>query len=198
MTFGKLTVLERAGTLGTNPVWKCRCACGMEVLARANNLSSGATESCGCIHLERSTKHGRCKARVYNIWHCMLQRCLNPKAPNYHRYGGRGIQVCARWRSFEAFYEDMGDPPSDDHTLDRIDNDGAYEQGNCHWATGDEQHSNKSSNRNLTHEGVTMTAAQWARSVGLPKVTLLGRLNSGWSVEQALTTPRRPRKEALK
>ncbi len=78
----------------------------------------------------------------------MKQRCMNPKHVRYEHYGGRGITICQRWRdSFATFREDMGTPPTVNHTLDRIDPDGDYELGNCRWATWGVQNSNKSMTR---------------------------------------------------
>jgi hypothetical protein len=91
--------------------------------------------------------HGFAKGgrrRVYRIWEQMKQRCVDPNHVSYPRYGARGIEVCDEWRSsFEAFLADMGEPPTDQHSIDRIDNDGGYARGNCRWATRVEQQANK-------------------------------------------------------
>lgn len=190
MTFERLTVLERAGRQGTQALWKCRCSCGKEVIAVTAQLKSGRTKSCGCYIREHSTTHGRRWTRTYKIWDGMRQRCTNPNATGYEQYGGRGIKVCERWMdSFEAFFADMGDPPSDDHSLDRRNNDGPYSPENCRWATEVEQHNNRSDNRMLTHDGRTLTVAEWVRVTGLSKDTILKRLKRGWSVDRALSAP---------
>jgi len=87
-------------------------------------------------------KAGEKETRVYRAWANMRTRCTNPKAPNYPRYGGRGVTVCERWRHFENFLADMGEPPPG-KSLDRYpDNAGNYEPGNCRWATLSEQNRN--------------------------------------------------------
>lgn len=117
----------------------------------------------------------------YQCWQDMRRRCLNPKRRDYARYGGRGIKVCDRWASFATFLADMGPRPSPKHSLDRIDNLGHYEPGNCKWATAAEQTRNRRSNLHVTIDGVTKVAADWEKEYNLPRCTIRDRLRSGWS-----------------
>ncbi len=121
----------------------------------------------------------------------MLTRCNDPKAKNYKNYGGRGIRVCERWMVFENFLSDMGQPSGDRHisTLDRIDNNGNYEPGNCAWRTMLEQGNNKRTNRRVSMNGRTMTVSQWSRETGMDSALLYSRLNRGMSLEQAISEP---------
>lgn len=136
------------------------------------------------------TTHGMCTMRIYNIWRNMLRRCKNPKYPNY---GGRGITVCDRWKTFEGFFADMGSSYKDGLTIDRYPlNDGNYEPGNCRWATYAEQRRNCRSTHLLTFEGVTLCLTDWAKKVGVSPKLLECRINKhNWSAERALTTPAR-------
>jgi len=119
----------------------------------------------------------------------MRDRCYNPRDKRYDRYGARGIEVCDQWRhSFLTFYSDMGNKPSLDHQLDRINNDVNYEPENCKWATRIEQCNNRRSNTYYTYNGQTMTLSQWARHVGINHDKLRQRVRRyGWSIEDALT-----------
>lgn len=156
-TFGRLTVLQR-GPSGLGAArWWCRCRCGEQRLVFASNLVRGHTQSCGCLEREnrgRPPTHGFTTGRqqnpVYAAWANLIYRCTNPRAPLYRYYGGRGIQVCVRWReSFEAFFADVGPRPAGRigrrpaFSIDRIDNDGNYEPGNVRWATLKEQRANQ-------------------------------------------------------
>ena len=174
-------------------LWLARCDCGTERVVHGNHLTNGQSKSCGCLS-PRYTIHGFSKLPEYQAWRHMIRRCEVSNKHDYHRYGGRGIKGCQRWReSFEAFLSDMGKKPSVNHSLDRIDNDKGYSPDNCRWATADEQNNNKSTNRRLTFNGRTLTVAQWAREIGITSIALQGRLHKGWTIEHALTEPARKR-----
>jgi hypothetical protein len=134
-------------------------------------------------------KHGGYGTPEYAAWIAMRKRCMNPKNASYQSYGGRGIAVCERWDDFSAFREDMGGRPSSIHSLGRIDNSRGYEPTNCRWETPTQQQSNRRSVRLLTHLGITLPLAHWAKRAGIPRATLAQRLHSGWSESRALMTP---------
>jgi hypothetical protein len=132
------------------------------------------------------TTHGMSKTPIYRTWCAMRCRCFDFCCKNYFNYGGRGITVCDRWLTFENFFEDMGPRPPG-LQLERKDNDGNYEPGNCIWADRVQQANNKRNNRHITSHGLTMTLAQWARHKGLPMTRVHNRLNQlGWPVWKAL------------
>lgn len=170
------------------------CDCGNEKLMFSNNVKSGKSTSCGCFHKEQTSKHtsthGMGGSRIYSIWRDMLNRCYLPNRRAYKNYGGRGITVCEDWRgSFESFYEDMGDPPSARHELDRIDNSRGYFKDNCRWATPRENGNNTRRNRRLTAFGETKTMSYWAEDprCKVSYETLSTRIQRGWKHEYALT-----------
>lgn len=146
--FGLLVVDERVGTTeDSKALWRCRCDCGGESVVRGCYLRSGHTKSCGCQKGRRNgeaaaTTHGMSGTPTYGTWRKMIERCTNPNARQWEWYGGRGVTVCDRWRSFENFLADMGERP-EGRTLDRVDVNGNYEPGNCRWATWPEQCANK-------------------------------------------------------
>ncbi len=133
----------------------CICDCGNEKIISVRRLLSGNTRSCGCLRsMGTQTKHGawrhRAAAAEYRSWHGAKDRCYNTMARNYADYGGRGITMSDEWKDdFERFLSDMGEKPSRDHSLDRIDVNEGYSRENCRWATGTEQVMNR---RTLTLE----------------------------------------------
>ncbi len=127
----------------------------------------------------------------YAAWADMRNRCSNPRHHAWCRYGARGIRVCERWDDFIVFLADMGLRPSSRHSIDRINNDGNYEPGNCRWATKKQQCQNRTSVVLVTHEGKTQCVAAWADEFGMGRECLRRRLKRGLSMSDALSRPRR-------
>jgi len=113
---------------------------------------------------------------IYRSWYNMKTRCYNIKCKHYSRYGGRGIKVCERWMTFEGFLKDMQYSYKEGLQLDRINNDGNYEPSNCRWTTSKVNSRNRSSNRLITHNGVTKTVAEWAEGSGIKSSLFRQRL----------------------
>ena len=179
--FGKWTIKEFSHTTkkayGNTTYWVCECSCGNAGVVSTKNLTSGKSTSCGCSRGYRV--HSMSATVTYKSWQSMKERCYNPKAIYYARYGGRGISVCDRWKdSFENFYNDMGDRPSKEYSLDRENNDGDYSPDNCRWSTKEVQANNKSNNRSLTYNGITMNLGQWAKKLNIDRTTLRDRLRN--------------------
>jgi hypothetical protein len=135
-------------------LWNCICECGTSRPVSGKLLCSGESKSCRCYLAESTSKrftiHGGAQAGnyhpLYNTWRGMHRRCTTPGATGYKDWGGRGITICDRWtgkNGFATFVADMGDKPSPKHSIDRVDNDGNYEPGNCRWATQSEQVANQ-------------------------------------------------------
>lgn len=199
--FGKLVAVRIAGSGRFDcgrpwRKWFCYCDCGGWTVAFEDNLKRGITKSCGCYAKQRNSEahktHGDSNPKnphpLYSVWNGMKQRCLNPKSPLYPKWGGRGIKIL--WPDYESFRRDMGPTYQKGYSIERKDNDGPYSKGNCCWASEKQQALNRRNNRVLEFGGYSTTLGQWAERVGISKNTLWQRLNIGWSVEKALTTPK--------
>lgn len=205
--FSRLVVMSYVGPLPKRGgLWLCQCDCGKTATVRGADLRSGNTKSCGCLFKEsaraRLMTHGQSKTHpAYAAWCQMKRRCSNPVDTKYPLYGGRGISVCKEWQSnFESFARDMGPRPVG-YSLDRIDNDGNYEPGNCRWAPPGVQSRNRRTNRWVEHEGQRMVASDFAALTGISSKRLYRLMSKGMTAHEAhdhivrtrglRTTPRR-------
>lgn len=174
--FGRLTVLSRNDEI-TGIRWDCLCDCGGTACVTTRNLKKDRTKSCGCLQKEvvgslRRT-HGLTHSPEYTVWQLMKDRCSNPKNKDFHSYGGRGISVCDRWvNSFENFLCDMGQKPSCQHSIDRINNNGNYEPNNCRWATPVQQAKNQRTNVIVFHGNQIMSLGEFADLIGTTRAAL--------------------------
>lgn len=200
MSFGRLTVTTYAGVIHyTNPdrvsvYWDCLCVCGKPKLVSGANLKTLHVRSCNCFQTEHRVSHGfggrKHRHPMYQVWSAMIQRCTNPKCKGYKWYGARGIQVCERWRNFKNFLDDMGVRPAG-KTVERTNVNGNYDPNNCVWDSEKVQARNKRNTIKITHNNITLPVVEWAEKADLPYGTLRQRIKSGWSFEDAITTPRR-------
>lgn len=183
--------------------WLVRCDCGGQKVILAHNLVCGLTKSCGCLQRDWCSlpkSHGKSRSRLYHLWNLMLSRVKSSGRKNYF---GRGITVCQEWQeSFEAFDSCVSALPhcgEKGYSLDRINNDGNYEPGNVRWATSAEQSRNTRRTRLFTFNGKTQCVVDWCRECNMSNSAFYGRLRSGWTIEEILTTPvnasRQSRKE---
>lgn len=204
LLFGRLRAVSYvAGTSRSR--WLCECNCGTVLEIDAGNLMCGHSQSCGCLHREKSritalrlhelkifgkkpthghtvgSKSGSPRTLEYGSWSRMKRRVLNPKNKDYKDYGGRGIKIDIRWMKFENFLADMGFRPTGNHSIDRINNNGNYCKENCRWATPMEQAGNRRSARRFKFQGLNLSIAEWSRRVGIKYSTLQLRIaTNGW------------------
>lgn len=183
-SFGRLTAISPIPSLrNRHRGWLCKCDCGVTIKTTVQLLRKGKVKSCGCLRraiiadapgTHSHTRDGKASP-TYQCWQNMRARCRNHRHPSYERYGGRGITVCDRWAKFYNFLADMGEKP-DGLSIERLDNNGNYTPKNCKWGTIYEQSNNKRSNRRITFKGESKTFTQWAKYLGINKVTLWERL----------------------
>lgn len=188
-TFNHWKVLEMVDNLSSGArYYLCQCVCGKKSSIRGHSLTSGGSESCGCVS-GKGVRHLMSKTRVYKTWTSMKHRCNNKDAVNYETYGGRGISVCERWNeSFEEFYKDMGDRPKNT-SIDRIDPNGNYEPSNCRWADKTTQDENKRKSVKVIIGDEERNITRLCRDYGVSRSTVQKRLALGMTFEEAIKKP---------
>lgn len=200
--FGALLVLRRAPRTHRQADWVCRCDCGTECIKRGYMLRQNRIKSCGQAGCSwwafKATPEPKLKPAEYQSWRHMHRRCTAKSGKHHRSYAGRGITVCERWKSFENFLADMGPKPTPKYTIDRINNNGNYEPGNCRWATPAEQSRNMRHNIYVEHDGERVLLMDVVERLGLKRMVVYGRLKNGWSLEAALGTPVRPKRKNSK
>jgi len=197
--YGRLTVVSIAGAVA-----HCMCECGTPWVGRLYSLKTGNTRSCGCLQRDHAVRigstsnksHGMTKTSEYQTWLGLRKRCNDPTDKAFANYGGRGISVCAEWASFEQFFADMGPRPRG-MSIERRENDGPYSKANCVWATPIEQTRNRRNTINVTLGGETYPLIEVCKSRGAGYPMVHSRLfKYGWSIEEALATPKFQRRPA--
>lgn len=201
--FGKLEALECYRELRPSGGWKyltkLRCECGNIRIVETGNLKKKSFNP-ECLQCSGNPSgilsHGNSYSKrnedpagynCYTRWQSMKRRCYKEYDSHYKNYGARGIKVCERWlNSYENFLADMGLPPTIEHQIDRIDNDGDYCPENCRWVSRTENARNRTNNKFITAFGKTMTQSQWAEETGIKRETIAMRMRRGWSAELAL------------
>ena len=192
--FGRLVVLCQVPTeKGEVLKWECVCDCGKTVVVKGASLRYGLTQSCGCLRAENEApkEDAYHRQRLYGVWAGMMQRCFYKNHASYSRYGGRGITVCEEWKDYANFRKwAYANGYDENHgvkecTLDRIDNDGNYCPENCRWVDRKTQNTNRSVNHIIEYQGKTLTVSEVAELVGVKPHTLLKRLKSGKTVDEA-------------
>lgn len=173
--FGRLQALFPEGPRH----WVCTCDCGAIHTTLKSSLVSGKTKSCGCYRREfvtaSNTTHGQSKSPTYVSWNAMWTRCTNSARKVWHYYGGRGIQVCEEWKSFEQFVLDLGERP-DGLSLERKDSNKGYFKDNCYWATSQQQSWSRRNTRWIEFGGQRKPLSVWATELGYSWIGLHARL----------------------
>lgn len=197
--FGRLEVIERIGTDKYGKcIYNCLCDCGEYTRAVSSKLNAGRKLSCGCLMEENkkllkgggNTKHGDSNSPEFNCWSNIKDRCFNPNHPSYPHYGGRGITMADEWvNDYGKFLEHVGRRPSDSHSIERIDNEKGYYPGNLRWALLDDQSINKRWTRWVEYNGEQVKLMELCWENGWNPDVIRGRLNQGWSLEDAINEP---------
>lgn len=190
--FGKLTV-ESLSDMRKHgqKTYVCICDCGGTSVVLGANLRKGNTTSCGCSRKNKCSlrmselnyRHGETNSKLWRTWKGVVERTTVPTSAHYQRYGARGISIHHEWLTYENFARDIGQPPSPNHSIDRINNAQGYFPGNVRWATAKEQASNRSSSVFVNLNGHSMTLSDAAKVLNISKSTA-----SRWYSQGKLTT----------
>jgi len=192
MKFGRYTVIKEVLKKHKTRRFLCRCDCGNENKIYIHSLRNGDSKSCGCARterfIERNTVHNLSRTNLYYVWASIKQRCLNKNHKNYHRYGGRGIEICKdwmddfmnfrRWATLSGYSKKL--------TIERKNNDLGYSPDNCEWIPQSEQAKNTCRTRNVTINGETKTLKGWAAYFNLNHNTVYQRVYNGKTEKEAL------------
>lgn len=195
--FGRWTVLvEMPQRTSNRRVFSVSCECGVEKEILLQSLLCGDSQSCGCLHADRSRDamqtHGQAKHPLYSTWQGMIARCTNPRDRFYHAYGGRGITVCTEWiESPAAFFSAVGPKPFPQATIDRINNSLGYQPGNVRWASPTEQMRNTRSNVWVETPNGRVLLSDAAKNAGLKRETVFWRYRQGLPIDQVLSPTRK-------
>ena len=195
--FGRLVAIERGEPVyygrQKKVTWRCQCDCGVVVSINASSLSRGLTTSCGCrkreVCIDRSLTHGMSNGRdgsgTYKSWNAMRNRCANVRSVDYPDYGGRGIGICDRWKSFAMFLDDMGLRPKH-HSIERIDVNGDYNPGNCKWLLTKRQARNRRNTLWVNLSGERLSLVDACENVGIKAATVRRKkYDRGISIQDA-------------
>lgn len=198
---GNLTVVERGSNKGKKVSWNCICKCGKTTNVLADNLNNQHTKSCGCLiaqtYKETFSTHKMSKTKLFYIWSSMKARCNNPNKDHYDYYGGRGIKVCKEWNnSFESFYKwANSNGYKEGLSIERKDNDGDYKSTNCIWVPFKKQARNRRTTRLISFNSEEKCLADLAEQYNINYKLLWKRLKLGWSIEEAINTPKNIKKD---
>lgn len=195
--FGKLIVIKPTGKKKNNSyLWLCKCDCGKTVIVKSGNLTSGSTQSCGCLRTEKIIKHGGTYERLYKVYNSIKGRCYNKKSPHYKNYGGRGIKICKEWlgrnigySNFKKWainngYDEFAN--KGECTIDRIDVNGNYEPSNCRWVNQKTQQNNRRNNKKVTYKNETKTISEWCDILQYKQSGVANLLNKGYTLDEII------------
>ena len=178
--YGKLTVISLSGrSKDKQKVYLCKCDCGNESNVVSGNLKKGNTKSCGCVGKEKSSirinllnfQHGETSTKLWKTWKGIVERTTCKTSSHYKKYGGIGISIYKDWLTYEVFANYIGQPPSQNHSIDRINNSKGYEPGNIRWATAKEQASNRKTNIRVLINNQVMILSDAAKELNISKST---------------------------